>query len=624
MRLTPIPLPVAAQDDTPPLRLDVLARGWLRIALVTLAAVVAGGAWTYFLATPIYRTHVTLMLEPQEQRVIDLGLVLPGLGRDEQVLNTQVEVLRSRDLVGRLVDRLDLVADPEFNATLRPASPLSLRTAVAGAMTLAGFDPPPRPPAPSDRAMHDATVTALIRRLEIQSANNSLILTVAIGTSDADKSAAIVNALAAMYVQDQITEKLHATVQATSWLTARVVELKAAFEQADARARSAQAGTGLHSTSEVEDLERRIEAQRRRLTDTADPQARAALEPEIAALAGEIRQANADLVRIDQLRRDADTTGLLYENFLARLKETSVQGGAHKADARVLSAAVVPLNAAFPKPLVILALCLLGGGGLGALWVLAREEWALKLRSAEEAERVTGLPVLAVIPETAARDHAALAELAVRGDSALSAAVQGLRTAVQLSNLDHPPQVLMVTSSVAGEGKSALALMLAQAFAGWGKSVLLIEADIRDASLRATMRAPGHRGLLSVVAALADFDDVVHRPAGLPVDMLFAEASVVQAADILGTSKFAAFLSRMRERYDYIVIDTPPVLGAPDAPLVAARADAVIYLARWNHTPRRDLRRGLAVLARSGAAITGLALSRANPRKLKLYGPAKG
>jgi len=98
----------------------------------------------------------------------------------------------------------------------------------------------------------------------------------------------------------------------------------------------------------------------------------------------------------------------------------------------------------------------------------------------------------------------------------------------------------------------------------------------------------------------------------------------VQAADILGTSKFAAFLSRMRERYDYILIDTPPVLGAPDAPLVAARADAVIYLARWNRTPRRDLRRGLAVLARSGAAITGLALSRANPRKLKLYGPAKG
>ena len=354
MRLTPIPMPETAQDDSPALRFDVLLRGWLRIALATLAALVAGGIWTHFLATPIYRTHVTLMLEPQEQRVIDLGRVLPGLGRDEQVLNTQVEVLRSRDLVGRLVERLDLVADPEFNLALRPPPPLSLRALAGRALALAGLAPEAETPAPSARTIRDATVTEVIRRLEIRTSDNSLILTVAIGTTAPDKSADIVNTLARMYVQDQISEKLAATDQATAWLTGRVVELKAAFEQADALARSAQAGAGLHSPDEVADLERRIEAQRQRLTTLTEPRARAALQHDIDALAGQIRLANADLVRLDQLKRDADTTGLLYENFLARLKETSVQDGAHQADARILSVAVVPLHPAFPKPLVIL------------------------------------------------------------------------------------------------------------------------------------------------------------------------------------------------------------------------------------------------------------------------------
>ncbi|MEM9779115.1 MAG: Wzz/FepE/Etk N-terminal domain-containing protein, partial [Pseudomonadota bacterium] len=239
--MTVLPLPrVTTPNAAPPaLDLGALWAGRIRIGICALFLGVIAGVYSYAIAPPTFRTHATIMLEPQETRVIDLGSVLPGMGHDEQVLNTQAQVLRSRLLVGRVVDTMGLTRDPEFNAALRNPSIFSLRRILTQTRGLLGLPVAPRE-APSQDALRNGTVNSLIRAIEVTILADSLVFEVSIGTGNPQKSAAIVNTLADLYIEDQVTAKLAATDRATEWLTGRVVELKDRLETAEALARSAR------------------------------------------------------------------------------------------------------------------------------------------------------------------------------------------------------------------------------------------------------------------------------------------------------------------------------------------------------------------------------------------------
>ncbi|MSU90637.1 hypothetical protein GE300_13610 [Rhodobacteraceae bacterium 2CG4] len=614
-RLSPIPVPVAPPPADAPgfAGLATLWRGRWTILAVALLAVLLGGVYGYRMAPPVYRTHATLMLLPYDPEVIDLGRVVPALGRDEQVLNTQAQVLKSRLLVGQLVARLKLIEDPEFNAALRPEPAFSLRRTVRRRLEELAVLPPPAAAADRPGAALDATINAVIRRLRVDIAPDSLVFAVSIGTRDAAKSARIVNTLAELYIQDQVAGKLAATDRATAWLTDRVLGLKRQLEDAEALARSARAARGLHSAADLAEMERRLAALRELRDDTApgDPR-RAALEADARALEAQVQQASRDLVTVRQLERDAEAKRLLYESYLTRLQETSLQPGAHEPDARVLSPAVVPLFPASPKPMLILALALILGAGAGGLAVLAQEELRLRVRDADEARHLTGLPVLAVIPEApAGRDP--LDALTRNPDSPLSAAVRDLRAGLVLSTVDTP-QVVLLTGSRRGDGTSTLALMLAQTLAAWDRRVLLIEADSRHGALAARAGGGPRRGVLSVLAELTPFEAACLRLPGTDVDALVAEPVTANGADLFGSGRFARLIDGLRDRYDHIVIDAPPVLDTADARGLAPACDALIYAVRARATRRAHLRRGLAKLAGIGPPVTGLVLTRARSR----------
>jgi capsular exopolysaccharide synthesis family protein len=236
-------------------------------------------------------------------------------------------------------------------------------------------------------------------------------------------------------------------------------------------------------------------------------------------------------------------------------------------------------------------------------------------------ETATGQTVLAQIPRApVTKRHRLVRYLATKPASAMAESVRNLRTSVMLSNVDNPPQIIMITSSLPGEGKTTQSLALAHSFASMGRRVLLIEGDIRRRTFREYFRIRSQTGLIRAVMEDLPFDEVVFCSKDLGIDVLVGEKSRINAADFFSSARIQVFLDRARAEYDIVIIDTPPVLVVPDARVIGQLADAVLYAVRWNSTTRAQLEEGLNALATVDVKVSGLVLSQVDVRKAAQYG----
>ncbi|MEM9735861.1 MAG: polysaccharide biosynthesis tyrosine autokinase, partial [Pseudomonadota bacterium] len=261
-----------------------------------------------------------------------------------------------------------------------------------------------------------------------------------------------------------------------------------------------------------------------------------AIGPAIAELEATIDKQSADLVALRQLTREAEATRLIYEHFLARMKEISVQEGIQQADARVLSAAIPSRSRSFPQTGQTLVLALLFGLMSGSGLAIWREYRTSTFRAAEDLEKATGMRVLGNIPKAPIRRRRDLLAYVLRKpNSALSESLRDLRTSVLLTNPKSPPKVIVSSSSVPREGKTTLAVLLAQNSAALGKKVLIIECDLRKRTLNAYFNQKSDRGLISVLYGEASFEEVVISDERAGVDVLPGEESPVNAADVFSS-----------------------------------------------------------------------------------------
>jgi succinoglycan biosynthesis transport protein ExoP len=663
-----------------------LWRGKWWILLTTLIALFVGGYYAFRVAVPVYTARAVVALESRQEQVVDIESVMSGLSGDQATINTEVEVLRSRHLAKKLVLELGLLGDPEFNAELRERETFSLdgvRSMLRGVLGSAV------PSQKSDEAILEATTDRLIKAVTISNIRQSYVFNITAVTTSPQKSAAIANKLANLYILDQLETKFDATEQATNWLTDRVSQLKDELEQAEADVKAFNARTELISAEVLEAMNRQLKDLRDRITEaetssanaeeqlrllssaqatgslesmagaaqdrtldrvmgmiaqgTTDQEAfdsrysqivdRARLErdramAQIDTLESSVRDLEArigtqstDLVELQQLQREAEASRLIYEYFLGRLKETSVQQGIQQADSRILSDAVVPTSPSAPRKSLILAMSVIVGSLAGAAAVLLYELTQNTYRTAEELEASTGYTVMGTVPKVPAKDRAMILEYVLEKPTSQAAeAVRNLRTSIMLSNVDNPPKVVMSTSSLPSEGKTTQSLLLAQNVAALGKRVLLIEGDIRRRVFTKYLDVSSKRGLVSILAGEAGFEEVVQHVDRLGVDVLIGEKPKVNAADLYASEKFAAFLREVRNRYDLIVIDTPPVLVVPDARVIGKQVDAVIYAVKWDATAKTQVAAGLNMFESVGVKVTGLVLSQVDPKGLKRYG----
>ncbi|MFT6450530.1 MAG: capsular exopolysaccharide synthesis family protein [Halocynthiibacter sp.] len=661
--------------------LGSLWRGKWLIAFVTFLAIAIGTYYAYFAVTPLYRATAVVILDTQKEQVVDLQAAMTSLSSDSSVVNSEVEVLRARGLMGKVVDRLDLTIDPEFNGALR--TPDLIHRFKQGIHTVLGTGGKSGPTPRAELRTRDYTVSALLGKISISNVPNSLVFNVTTQTENAEKSALIADTIAELYILNQIEVKFAATEQATGWLTSRVAELQSELEVAEAKAKSFSTGTALISPETLQGLEVQLKELRDRIataqvasngaTDRASalrsavtPQdklgltddailarifkgdgapaaefedrfsqitARADLEEARATrqltallqsqseLELQISQQSKDLITLQQFSREAEASRLLYEYFLTRLKETSAQQGVQQADSRILSAAVVPGAPAVPRKSMILLMALVLGLMLGAAIVLLREARNNAFRSARDVEEFTGYTVMGQIPLIPAqRRQSTIDYLMQKPTSAAAEAVRNLRTSILLSNVDKPPQVILTTSSVPHEGKTTTSLALAQNFVGTGKKVLLIEGDIRRNVFAEYFKDAPSKGLVSLMMRDVSLEEVLYHDERLGLDLLFGERTHTSAADLFSSEAFRTLIDEMRARYDVIIIDTPPVLVVPDARIIASVVDTVLFVIKWDSSPRGQIEDALRMFESVDQKVTGVVLAQVDPKGMKRYG----
>lgn len=674
--------------------LGTLWRGKFWILLTALVGLFIGGWYAFFVTTPQYTAKATVALESRDQNVMmDIQNVVTGLSGDQATINTEIEVFRSLGLLEDLVQELDLVNDPEFNASLRPEPKFSpkawlsdLKSSLTGGAPEVTVDPEA-----AARAELDRVIGAVRRSISISNMRQSYVFTITVTTESPAKSARIANTLAELYIEDQVQVKLDKTRQATEWLSGRVADLQVALEQAEDELKDFSSSTVLISPEGLLALNRQLKELRERRAAQAEENEmltatlgalRAALasgdtaafaeqaqdrelsailaqwqeaqtsitrerldarmdavvdrmqaeqlrnQAQVIALDGSIREAeqrietqSAELVRLQQLQREAEASRLIYEAFLSRLKETSIQQGIQQADSRVLSQAVVPVSPSAPRKSMILALSLILGSMVGAGVILVREMMQNTFRVAEDLEARTGYAVLGQIPVIPARKRkGVLKYMSDKPNSAVVEAIRNLRTSILLANLDHKPQIILSTSSIPGEGKTTQSLALAQNFAGLGEKVLLIEGDIRRRVFREYFDIKARKGFLSVLSGDVPLEEAVHFVPDLQADLLIGEKSSVNAADLYSSEKFASFLKDLRKRYDRIIIDSPPVLAVPDARIIGQSVDSLVYTVKWDSTTHRQVLDGLRSLEMANVHPSGLVLGQIDKRGMKRYG----
>ncbi|MGX0904228.1 succinoglycan biosynthesis transport protein ExoP [Roseovarius sp. MBR-79] len=669
--------------------LSTIWRGKWLIAFVFMLSVLAGGYYAFFAAVPLYRATTTVIFEGDDGGSISgLDSVLGGGQASPAKITSELEVMRARGLMGKVVDRLDLSKDPEFNTSLRTPGYVDrvkgqISSALASLMPSANV-PQTDPEADADRTR---AVTSLLEKVSVGSVRDSLVFNISATTEDRHKSALIADTIAELYVLDQIEVKFDKMQQATEWLSERVVELQGEVEAADEAVSSFSAQTDLVSVEGLRGLERQLKDTRDRMVslrearnaaerrlaalnaaETRAQQAEAAGDTELsrllsrvtagrpetelafdlqfervvdrtradlqrstqqleaviqaeASLSAQIESQSRDLIQLQQLTRVAEATRLLYEHFLTRLKETSAQQGIQQADSRVLSSAVVPEHPSFPRKSLVLALSGVLGVMFGIALVLLRELRKTGFRTSDDLERHTGVVVMGqvpVIPGSKRRDI--LSYMKDKPTSAAMEAVRNLRTSLLLSNVDNPPQVIVSTSSIPGEGKTTNAIALAYNFIGLGKKVLLIEGDIRRRTLNEYFEGGGKHGLVSLLGGERSVDEVIFRPDAFEADVILGDKSRTNAADLFSSERFREFMAQMRTQYDIIIIDTPPVLVVPDARIIAQQADALLFSVRWDSTSHAQVTEAMRQLQTSNIRPTGLILSLISPQGMKRYG----
>ena len=382
--------------------------------------------------------------------------------------------------------------------------------------------------------------------------------------------------------------------------------------------------------ADAADLQARIQEEITRIVDNFSSEARVARTrvaelarrtEQLEGLAGDASRAG---VQLRALERDADADRRLYELFLTRYKETVIQDGIQQPDARVVSYADVPTSPSHPKKPLILAAALVVSMLLGLTFAFIVERLDFTaFRTAKELERVLHLPVFGQIPALSRRarrrqgpENYALAQ----PHSGYAEAIRGIRTSMFLRRKEAPPpRVILVTSSLPGEGKTTTAASLARMLSRAGQRVIAIDCDLRRPRLHKALESPNGAGLVDYLIGEAT-QPRVHGDRQSDLSFITAGQAGTDASELLLSDKMSRLLDHLRECYDVVVLDSPPVLAVVDPRILAQMADATVFLVDWGKTRRKIIQAAIALLQQGDPPLLGCVLNNVDVKRLSGYG----
>jgi polysaccharide biosynthesis transport protein len=331
---------------------------------------------------------------------------------------------------------------------------------------------------------------------------------------------------------------------------------------------------------------------------------------------GSAYMGNSKAVEYSLARREYEANRTLYDGLQQRLQEAGILAGLHSTNIRRIDAADPPDFPSLPRKSVNLTLGLLCGLGIGLVLSFLVEALDTNIKTIYDIEERLGLPMLGVVPqvdskllspETFVRD----ATSPVPGAwSRLAEAYRALRTTVLLSRAGTPPQVILVSSAKPSEGKTSVTTLESIVFALNGARVLLIDADLRRPSVHLRFRIPNKIGLTSVLTGKTPLEEALVTVPSVPsLHILPAGPIAPMPAELLGSLQMQRLIEGLRRDYEFILIDTPPVLTVTDAAVLVSISDGVVLVLRYGQASKNVVARASEILLRSGAHLLGVVLN---------------
>jgi len=681
---------------------------------------------------PAFEAEALVMLnDRQSQLAPNIPEVLSQLAPNEQGLQSQLLLIRSRSMAERLVDELRLHMLPEFNPALRPREvDITHWLDPANLVPDAVLDYLPRAWADtllttgSGVRMTDQRRASLLRseivesvmeHIQAESANSTMVMSVRFASIDPELAAIGANSLARLYLDEQLKLKQTASRRAGDFLQEEIERLRISVsgaeqtiqeyrkreglveaqpvdeqqlsglttqlvlsrsQRAEAEARLRQVEQLLQSDAtlaaaaqllespvlgqlrtreteinreiaelsseygarhprminlnvELESLQDRKQTEIRQIAQRQRDEVQvlrsreAALQSNIEGIRSQVAVRNEARVGLEALERDVQADRDLLKTYINRAKEIGSQEKAQQPDARIISQAVLPDEATYPRRQLIFGVALFSSLLVGSLLVFGLESLDNTIRSTEQVEDLIGLPALGLVPAIAKPERrygAPEDHVLDNPNSPFGEAVRSLRTAMLLTGTGPAAKSILLTSSVPSEGKTSMAMCLARVHARSGRRTLIIDCDLRRPRLHELTGIPNETGLSNVLMHDRGLNEVVHTDQRSGAEFVMAGPPVPDPAALLASERMRELLRDVGARYDLVLLDSPPVLSVSDARVLSQMADKSVFLVQWGKTRRNDVMMGVKQLIEAGADLAGLVLNRVDVKRHAQYG----
>lgn len=319
-------------------------------------------------------------------------------------------------------------------------------------------------------------------------------------------------------------------------------------------------------------------------------------------------------IQFNILKREADTNRSIYDGLLQRYKEVGIAGGVGANNISIVDRAEKPGTPSSPQVLLNVGLASLIGLASGIGLALLREYVDDTLKSAEDIERATGLPVLGVVPNITGDTD--VSQQLADPRSAASEAYRSLTTALQFSTQTGVPKTLLVTSAKPSEGKSTTSLALARNFAALGQKVALVDCDLRNPSLHRSLGLDNSFGVTNYLAGGSKLSEIFVETDRS--NLYFAPTGPLppSPAELLAGSRLRMLLSICSEQFDIVILDGPPVMGLADAPLLGSAAAGTLLVASAGETRAVAVKAATKRLRFTRSALIGTVLTKFDSRNV--------
>jgi len=335
-------------------------------------------------------------------------------------------------------------------------------------------------------------------------------------------------------------------------------------------------------------------------------------------------------IQYNILKRDVDTNRSLYDGVLQRMKEAQVSAGMNSSNIMVIDPAQAPEGPAKPRVLLNLALGFILGLGIGIGLAFFQEYLDNTLKTPDEVESLLRLPSLGMIPSIRLNGSAKSSEhglttmgsstngsygLALQKNPMAVEAFRSLRTSILLSA--HPvPKILLVTSALPGEGKTTTTVNLGATLASLGSKVVIVDCDMRRPACHRAAGVKNSPGFVQCLTGRVDLSEAILPVPGIPnLSVVPCGPIPPNPAEVLSSPLTLELLQRLHAEFEYVLMDSPPILSVADSRILATFVDAVILVTRAYETPYEAVRRARSLLYGAGARILGVTLNNVSPHR---------